>query len=112
MVVEEVLHFVKSYILYVVEIPPDNRPFVRVCGESRVAQYVVEVAVWDIDASLLEFFNHDTFLHIERLPGESHVGHAVAFEPERGFDVLCGKNVVKVGEVARGPRIAFSSCFL
>ena len=70
------------------------------------AEGVHEASVRTVEALLLEFFNHDAFLHIERVRVKRQCHHAVALKVKGRLYVLSGYAEVEIREVIACPSIA------
>ncbi len=77
---------------------------------GEAVEVVLQVAVRLVEAHLLELLTHHLTLHFEGFVAECEPLHAVAFEPESGFGVMCGHYVVEVGVVAVGPGVVGAAC--
>lgn len=85
--VEEVFHVVHRGVGYVVEAKSDGWPTVGVDLICEVCYEVREVAIGLVEIALFEFFHYYLALYFERFGCKGEGEHAVAFEPERRFDV-------------------------
>ena len=73
------------------------------------AQVVHQVAVWTVEALLLELFDDHLPLYFERCVAEARGEHAVAFEVEECLGVVCRRHFIEVCEVVAGPCVALAA---
>ena len=109
---EEILHLVQRGLGDVAQLLADGRPAVRMHPISQRAHQVTHIAVWLVEAALLELLHHHTTLHLQAPRTESQLKHTVGLQPETYLGIVPRHSEVIVGDVIVGPRIVLPAGLL
>jgi hypothetical protein len=76
---------------------------------GHIAYEVLYITVGVVEVTLLELFNHHTFLYLNALSAEGEAGHAIRLKPEGSLHIVARERDVVVGEVIVGPCIVLAT---
>src|SRR5436190_932581 len=86
-----------------------RRPFIRMFLKSKWTKQKPYVAIRLVQVALLEFLDHDIALNFQTFISEGETEHPVAFEPERGLNVLGRNGTIIIGDVVCCESVVLSS---
>ena len=96
---KEIAHIAEGDLVNMGEFLAYSWPAVGMGCVEEAPQTMSHIAVWPVEACLLEFL-HDHFpLNLEGLGSERKREHAVAFHPEGCLDIGCRHHGIEIGEI-------------